>query len=53
MIKGFQKFFLIAPFKEIKKSIAPSNKTAQKLSFKTTKTFFRVLYDVHLQLKNI
>ena len=42
-------FFQITPFKETKKAIALSYKTAQKLPFKTSQTFFAL----HLQLKNI
>ena len=36
-------FFQIAPYKEIKNAIAPSNKTTQKTTFKTPKTFFLLL----------
>ena len=38
-----KQFFQMAPFKEVKKSMAPSNKTTQKTTFKNTKipkTFF-------------
>ena len=44
-------FFLITPFKEVKKAIALSNKTTQKLPFQTPMAF--TLFALHLQLKNI
>ena len=50
---GFPKlFFLISLFKELKKAIATSNKTAQKLTFKTPKTFY-LLFINNLRISSV
>ena len=43
--QGFTNFFFNSSFNEIKKAIAPSNKTSQKLPFKTAKTFLLFIYN--------
>ena len=37
---GFSKLFSTCPFKEIKKTITPSDETAQKLPFKLPRPFY-------------